>query len=605
MANIGIDNRPQNGDSAAPARGPEEESVSTDQGVREAERSPSGITRSGVRVHAVDGPLPRVYLVLVCAVTVGGLLLRLTAFQSSLSGDEISTLYIVHGHSLARALSLVYSRQETTPPLYFILAWLTQGWLGNSAESLRLVPLVTGVAAIPMTFVLGLWTVGRRAALIGAFCVACSPFMIYFSTDARTYMLVLFFGLSSSLCLLRAIGTSRVIWWVGYAASTCAAAYSHYSVVFFLVPQLVWAFYVAPRARKQLIISNVAAIVAFLPWLPGFRADLHQPNLIKYFLPVNAHTVWTVLQDFWIGSPVIPVSHLPGNFAVDLAIAGLAVGACGLALEAVRRRPLHWTFSTGVALIAVLAVVPAVLMILYSLHTDVLGAGNIIASWPALGLAMGAIVTASPNRFLRLAAMALLVGAYVIGGTGMLRSSYQAPNVDAAMAFINSTGKSGDPIVSAPFFSNPLSEVDAALVDTPSWTYIPGNTLDHARPATPADPHPVIRLSGAPWASPPLDEQFHFLAAPNPRPVFGPLPAPTPRQVASEAQSLARNGTVFLVTPYGIDVPLIVTRYPHVGFSQFVRAMEPRYHIVRQVSYSFDIGVETIYVFHETKPARK
>jgi len=187
----------------------------------------------------------------------------------------------------------------------------------------------------------------------------------------------------------------------------------------------------------------------------------------------------------------------------------------------------------------------------------------------------------------------------------MLRSSYQAPNVDAAMAFINSTGKSGDPIVSAPFFSNPLSEVDAALVDTPSWTYIPGNTLDHARPATPADPHPVIRLSGAPWASPPLDEQFHFLAAPNPRPVFGPLPAPTPRQVASEAQSLARNGTVFLVTPYGIDVPLIVTRYPHVGFSQFVRAMEPRYHIVRQVSYSFDIGVETIYVFHETKPARK
>jgi hypothetical protein len=354
-----------------------------------------------------------------------------------------------------------------------------------------------------------------------------------------------------------------------------------------------------------LIISNVAAIVAFLPWLPGFRADLHAPNLIKYFLPVNVHTVWSVLQTLWIGSPVIPVNQMPGNFVVDLAVAGLAVGACGLALGAVRRRSLHWMFSSGVALIAVLAVVPAVLMILYSLHTDVLGAGNIIASWPALGLAMGAIVTASPNRFLRLVAITLLVGAYVIGGTGMLKSSSQPPNVDAAIAFIDHTGKSGDPIVSAPFFSNPLSEVDAALVDTPSWTYIPGNTLDRARPATPADPHPVIRLSGAPWSSPPLDEQFHFLAGPNPMPVFGRLPAPSPQQVASEAQSLARNGTVFLVSPYGIDVPRIVALDPQAGFSQFVRAMEPRYHLVRQVSYSFTYGAEAVYVFHETKPARQ
>jgi hypothetical protein len=105
--------------------------------------------------------------------------------------------------------------------------------------------------------------------------------------------------------------------------------------------------------------------------------------------------------------------------------------------------------------------------------------------------------------------------------------------------------------------------------------------------------------------SPPLDESFHFLAEPNPQPVFWTLPAPSPRQVASEAQSLARNGTVFLVTPYKYsNVPLLLRRYQHVGISRFIKAMEPRYHIAQRVDYSFDFGTQAVYVFRETKPVR-
>ena len=64
---------------------------------------------------------------IVGAITVVGLLLRLPSFNSSLFGDEISTYFIVTGHSLGRVLQLVHSNQETSPPLYFILAWITKG----------------------------------------------------------------------------------------------------------------------------------------------------------------------------------------------------------------------------------------------------------------------------------------------------------------------------------------------------------------------------------------------------------------------------------------------------------------------------------------------
>ena len=236
------------------------------------EAGPPVIATEGVRrasARPEEGDLPRTFLVLVALITLGGLLLRLPSFHDAVTGDEISTYYIVNGHSLGRVLQLVWSNQETSPPLYFVLAWAARGLLGSEAESIRLISLLTGTAAIPLTFLLGLWTVGRRAALVGATCMALAPFMIFFSTDARPFMLVLFFALLSTLALLRALDTGRLAWWAAYAASSCAAAYTHYTVVFLLVVQLGWALWTQPRARKPLVLANAAAVVAYLPWLGG------------------------------------------------------------------------------------------------------------------------------------------------------------------------------------------------------------------------------------------------------------------------------------------------------------------------------------------------
>ena len=227
--------------------------------------------------------------------------------------DELSTYYIVNGHSLSRVLQLVHSNQDPTPPLYFVLAWVVKGLLGSEVESIRLVSLVTGTAAIPLTFLLGLWTVGRRAALVGATCVALAPFMIFTSTEARPFMLGLFFALLSTLTLLRALDTGRLVWWAAYAASSCAAAYTHYTVVFLLVVQLGWALWTQPRARKYLVLANVVAAVAYIPWLGGLRNDLHAPDN-QIGLPVSFHLLKVVLENWSIGDTVIPISSCEANW---------------------------------------------------------------------------------------------------------------------------------------------------------------------------------------------------------------------------------------------------------------------------------------------------
>jgi hypothetical protein len=451
-----------------------------------------------------------------------------------------------------------------------------------------------------LTFVLGLLTVGRRAALVGAVLVACSPFMIIFSTEARTYMLVLFLGLVSSICLLRAIGTNRLAWWAGYAVSCCAAAYSHYSVVFFLVAQFAWAFFAAPRARRPLIWANVAVVAGFLPAIGGLRDGFRAPNFITDLVPVNLTSIGNVLERFWIGPASFPVNLVPGNVAVGLGAAGLAVAVLGLAFATVRKRGrVQWRPTRGLALIVVLALAPTLLMILYSwLRTDVLGGGNIIASWPAMALAIGALVSA-PRAPVRIAAVTLVVVAYVIGGVKMLSPTWQRGDVHGALAFIERTGRSGDPIVDLPAFYNPLSEVDAALAGTPNYTYVPGNTLDRARTQLSGDAHPVIRL----WA-PPLNQQFKHLAGPRPAPAFFFMTVPTGRQVAQEAISAARHGTVFMVTPYAGSIWARNSSLSNsfvTTIRQFFSTMALRHYRVAThvqiTSYALYSGGESVYVF--------
>ena len=529
--------------------------------------------------HVDKTPLPRLFIVLVTIVTVGGFLVRLPSFHDSLFGDEISTYFIVTGHSLSRVLRLVESNQEASPPLYFMVAWATKGLLSSPVESIRLVSLITGTAAIPLTFLLGLWTVGRRAALVGATCVALSPYMIFFSTEARPFMLMLFFTLLSTLALLRALDSGKTLWWVAYAACSCLAVYSHYSAMFLLFVQLVWAFWAQPQARKHLFVANVVAVLGYIPWINGFREDLHAPSFINALAPLKPNIVGTILDTSWIGHPYLTLNQNPGVPVAVLAGVGLAVGLVGLVLKARGGKGIRgWSPTSRTSLVVLLALGPACLLLLYSaVRTSIFGGPFLIADWPGLALTMGVIVT-RPAKPLRYVAMALTIGAYAIGGFIMLGPTAQRPNVDTVVSYINRVGAPGDPIVSLSFFANPLSEVDVALADDGV-----------------ADRYPVLRLG-----SPKLSAQLAPLSGPNPQPVFFGLPDASPQDVAAQAVSLARHGTIFFVW-------FSTSLYPNnaaIESKEFLNALPARYHVVNRIIVSnFGGGFyEKLYVIKNTGP---
>ena len=276
-------------------------------------------------------------MLIVAALTVIGVALRLVVARQSLFGDEISTHWIVSGNDLPGVVSTVHTDAEITPPLYFVASWLATR-IDLTPELLRAPSLIAGAAAIPLVYALGLRTVGRRAALVATALTALSPFMIFYSAEARGYELMVVLVLLSTLALLAAIDGRRTLWWVAYAVCACAAVYTHYTAVFALAGQLLWALWAHPEARRPALVASVAAAVAFLPWLSGLRGDLNSTTteILSLLQPFELRWIRTSVTHWAIGHPFAGegtgLRDLPG-------VPGLVLFALGAARRARGDRP--------------------------------------------------------------------------------------------------------------------------------------------------------------------------------------------------------------------------------------------------------------------------
>ena len=434
-------------------------------------------------------------------LTVLGFAIRVAGFNQSIIADELSTYWIIKGHSLGDVLSSVRSDDEITPPLYFVLAWLSTK-LGSNPDLVRLPSLVAGTATIPLVYMLGARTVGRSAGLIGATIFTLSPFMIYYSTEARAYAVMLVLLTASTLALLTAVEGGRARWWVVYAVCSCGALLSHYTAAFPLAAQFAWALWAHRDALRPLLLSNVGVLIGFAPWIPGFIADNNSPTteILARLSPFTLDYARTAVENWAIGFPYVDVSSLPGTFAVILLISGLAIALLAgtvRAADAVRAsRPglggLWRRIPPGAVLIVLLALAAPIGEAVYSaVGGDVFGARNLNASWPGLALGVGALLTAA-GPLAGFIATALVLSGYALGAAKMLEADFARYDYHAAAETIQERWQPGDVVVDIPGSTPvPLTGLDVYLpqdhlefrLGIPSTTDHPFTIADAVPPA--------------------------------------------------------------------------------------------------------------------------
>jgi mannosyltransferase len=216
-------------------------------------------------------------------VALGAALRFATLDLQSYRYDEAVTVARVLHPSLFDTLSTV-PRSESTPPLYYLVAWLWSRPFGTGEVGLRSLSALAGTASIVVVY-LGAVTLplSRRTGLIAAAMVAVSPVLVWFSQDARAYALVFLLAALSFLFFARArrSGARRdLAWWAVFSALAIA---THYFAGFVVAPEAALLLWTGNRRRAGLAVAAVGVAAALL--LP---LALQQAG--------NAHAGWIAEQ---------------------------------------------------------------------------------------------------------------------------------------------------------------------------------------------------------------------------------------------------------------------------------------------------------------------
>lgn len=469
----------------------------------------------------------RLTVAAVASITLIGLLMRIPAIGDSLFGDELSTYFIVEGHGFRYAMAIVRGAQEATPPLYFAVAWLFAQF-GSAPDLLRVPSLIAGIVTIPLTYLLGVRTVGRGPGLVGAALVALSPMMIYYSTEARAYSLEACLVIGSTIALVSALkAPSSSIWrWGLYAVLIALAMYTHYTAVFVLAAQTAWALVAWKGRRIPLLGSVLAAVLLFAPWLPTYVIDSSSPGalLAEHRYPFGAR-VFVDFTGYWAFShSQVPIRDIPG-FPVAIAfVFGVALAGVDRIVRGMSRP------SRDQALILLIALAAPAGAALYSLfNPTVYLPRNLIASWPGFALLVGSIVCAARPR-LRPIAIGLVLVAVAVGGVRSISHDQRRPDYDSIVSFLQRNGEPGDPVVDLPSItSGALQSLDVELASS---------GVDEG-----SGGFPVLR-----FGLPTIADLTRNGRLPG---TIGVIPYPDPARQAARAAAESRSGRFFLVLRSG------------------------------------------------------
>jgi mannosyltransferase len=215
----------------------------------------------------------------LASLTAMGLAVRFASLGvQSYHHDEVITAARVVPGDFADMLRQVKG-SESNPPLYYVLAW---GWakaFGVGEVGLRSLTALFGAATIPVAYLIGRELASNRAGLISAAIVAVNPMLIWYSQEARSYAVLVFFGALALLFFVRALRTGQgrdlALWALASALALC----SHYFAVFAVAIQAVWLL-LALRSRWRLVLPAVAVVFAVgLALLPLISAQVNPTHI--------------------------------------------------------------------------------------------------------------------------------------------------------------------------------------------------------------------------------------------------------------------------------------------------------------------------------------
>jgi 4-amino-4-deoxy-L-arabinose transferase-like glycosyltransferase len=191
------------------------------------------------------------YLQLLISLTLVGAILRFYNLgYNSIWLDEASTLNFAI--KSIPDIWLATTAGEFNPPLFY---WTEHIMLifGNSEVVLRFIPALLGVLTIPLIYLVGKEFMDRNTGIIAAAAFAFSPFLVYYSQEARAYSMMLFFVTFAMVFYFRALKSNDLANWALFGLLSALAFWTHFYALVIIGALILYALYeLLPKIKNNI-----------------------------------------------------------------------------------------------------------------------------------------------------------------------------------------------------------------------------------------------------------------------------------------------------------------------------------------------------------------
>ena len=236
---------------------------------------------------------------MIYLILFAGLVLRLISLNQSLWLDEATTALVSK-----MPVSEIFSKflpGDFHPPLYYLVMKFWVDLFGSSEISLRIPSVIFGILLVYLVYLIAKKMFNGKTAMIASILSATSGLLIYYSQEARMYML-------AALLVAAAFHLFLEKKWILFSIALALLGMTDY-IALLVVP--VFIFF-SGKDFKKTVKSLLPLALVFALWSPIFTKQLAGG------IGVEKTAWWGILGTLsWKNLGLIPVKFILGRISFD------------------------------------------------------------------------------------------------------------------------------------------------------------------------------------------------------------------------------------------------------------------------------------------------
>jgi uncharacterized membrane protein len=208
---------------------------------------------------------------MIFLITLLGLGLRLISLNQSFWLDEATSATVAKNFSFGQIITQ-FSPGDFHPPLYYLILKVWTLPFGVSEVSTRSFSIVCALISIWLIYVIGKTLKNKFAGYAAAFLLATSPLFIYYSQEARMYVLETLLILIAVYLFIKFLHKVNFVTAIGLSFTLAFLGLTDYLPL--LILPVFWLVALLLHKNKQwwllFISAHLILLLAFIWWSPIF-----------------------------------------------------------------------------------------------------------------------------------------------------------------------------------------------------------------------------------------------------------------------------------------------------------------------------------------------